>query len=178
MDHTALIYLMDRDGHFVAPFNLKRTPEEAATDLEAVSLTADCGENQPNRRSHRRAGWSIRPFNSASIAVYARYPVASLCRPLAPALPGRGADGGRSAGRQSAPARRNRRPGATAGGQGGAGSAPPQAWRRRSGARSAAGSSRAPTPTTARRPRPRRRRFRASGTRGAGRTGRTCRASP
>ena len=34
MDHTALIYLMDRDGHFVAPFNLKRTPEEAAQDLK------------------------------------------------------------------------------------------------------------------------------------------------
>src|SRR5213080_3353023 len=33
MDHTALIYLMDRDGQFVAPFNLKRTPEEAAVDL-------------------------------------------------------------------------------------------------------------------------------------------------
>jgi len=25
MDHTALIYLMDRDGQFVSPFNLKRT---------------------------------------------------------------------------------------------------------------------------------------------------------
>src|SRR6476659_197001 len=34
MDHTALIYLMDRDGQFVAPFNLKRTPEEAAKDLK------------------------------------------------------------------------------------------------------------------------------------------------
>jgi len=34
MDHTALIYLMDRDGHFVAPFNLKRTPEQAAADLK------------------------------------------------------------------------------------------------------------------------------------------------
>ena len=34
MDHTALIYLMDRDGRFVAPFNLKRSPEEAATDLK------------------------------------------------------------------------------------------------------------------------------------------------
>jgi protein SCO1 len=33
MDHTALVYLMDRDGKFVAPFNLKRTPEEAAQDL-------------------------------------------------------------------------------------------------------------------------------------------------
>jgi protein SCO1/2 len=34
MDHTALIYLMDRDGRFVAPFNLKRTPDEAAADLK------------------------------------------------------------------------------------------------------------------------------------------------
>jgi protein SCO1/2 len=34
MDHTALIYLMDRNGQFVSPFNLKRTPAEAATDLK------------------------------------------------------------------------------------------------------------------------------------------------
>ena len=34
MDHTALVYLMDRNGRFVAPFNLKRTPEEAADDLK------------------------------------------------------------------------------------------------------------------------------------------------
>ena len=34
MDHTALTYLMDRDGTFVAPFNLNRTPEEAAADLK------------------------------------------------------------------------------------------------------------------------------------------------
>ncbi|WP_257167201.1 SCO family protein [Bradyrhizobium sp. SRS-191] len=34
MDHTALVYLMDRNGRFVAPFNLKRTPEEAASDLK------------------------------------------------------------------------------------------------------------------------------------------------
>jgi protein SCO1/2 len=34
MDHTALIYLMDRDGKFVAPFNLKQTPEQAAADLK------------------------------------------------------------------------------------------------------------------------------------------------
>ncbi len=33
MDHTALVYLMDRDGKFVAPFNLNRTPKEAAADL-------------------------------------------------------------------------------------------------------------------------------------------------
>ena len=34
MDHTALIYLMDRDGKFVSPFNLKRKPQEAAADLK------------------------------------------------------------------------------------------------------------------------------------------------
>jgi len=33
MDHTALVYLMDKDGRFVAPFNLKRQPEDAAADL-------------------------------------------------------------------------------------------------------------------------------------------------
>lgn len=33
MDHTAVVYLMDKDGHFVAPFDLKRTPEAAANDL-------------------------------------------------------------------------------------------------------------------------------------------------
>jgi protein SCO1/2 len=33
MDHTALVYLMDRNGRFVAPFNLSRQPEEAAADL-------------------------------------------------------------------------------------------------------------------------------------------------
>ena len=33
MDHTALVYLMDKNGKFVAPFNLKRKPEEAAADL-------------------------------------------------------------------------------------------------------------------------------------------------
>jgi protein SCO1 len=33
MDHTAIVYLMDKDGHFVAPFSLRRTPEAAADDL-------------------------------------------------------------------------------------------------------------------------------------------------
>ena len=33
MDHTALVYLMDKQGHFVTPFSLKRRPEEAAADL-------------------------------------------------------------------------------------------------------------------------------------------------
>jgi protein SCO1/2 len=33
MDHTAIVYLMDKEGRFVAPFNLKRRSEEAATEL-------------------------------------------------------------------------------------------------------------------------------------------------
>jgi protein SCO1/2 len=33
MDHTALVYLMDKQGRFIAPFNLKRSPSEAAADL-------------------------------------------------------------------------------------------------------------------------------------------------
>ena len=34
MDHTAIVYLMDKNGQFVAPFSLKRRPEEAAADLK------------------------------------------------------------------------------------------------------------------------------------------------
>ena len=33
MDHTALVYLMDKQGRFVAPFKLNRKPEESAADL-------------------------------------------------------------------------------------------------------------------------------------------------
>ena len=33
MDHTAIVYLMDKDGRFVSPFNLKRTIAAAAADL-------------------------------------------------------------------------------------------------------------------------------------------------
>jgi len=33
MDHTAIVYLMDKNGRFVAPFSLKRTTEAAAADL-------------------------------------------------------------------------------------------------------------------------------------------------
>jgi protein SCO1 len=33
MDHSAIVYLMDKQGRFVAPFNLRRSPEEAAKDL-------------------------------------------------------------------------------------------------------------------------------------------------
>jgi protein SCO1/2 len=33
MDHTAIVYLMDKQGNFVAPFSLKRRPEDSAADL-------------------------------------------------------------------------------------------------------------------------------------------------
>jgi protein SCO1 len=33
MDHTAVVYLMDKDGRFVAPFNLSRSPGAAAEQL-------------------------------------------------------------------------------------------------------------------------------------------------
>ena len=33
MDHTAIFYLMDKEGRFVSPFSLKRTPEASAADL-------------------------------------------------------------------------------------------------------------------------------------------------
>jgi protein SCO1/2 len=34
MDHTAIVYLMDKNGDFVAPFDLsKQSPDAAATDL-------------------------------------------------------------------------------------------------------------------------------------------------
>jgi protein SCO1/2 len=33
MDHTALVYLMDKQGRFVAPFNMKLKPDDAAAEL-------------------------------------------------------------------------------------------------------------------------------------------------
>ena len=36
MDHTALVYLMDKRGRFVAGFNLQRSPAESARELEAM----------------------------------------------------------------------------------------------------------------------------------------------
>ena len=33
MDHTALVYLMDKQGRFVAPFNIKQSTEAAVADL-------------------------------------------------------------------------------------------------------------------------------------------------
>jgi protein SCO1/2 len=34
MDHTAVVYLMDKNGRFVAPFNMARSADEAAADLQ------------------------------------------------------------------------------------------------------------------------------------------------
>ena len=34
MDHSSIIYLMDKNGAFVEAFNVERAPEEAAKDLE------------------------------------------------------------------------------------------------------------------------------------------------
>jgi protein SCO1/2 len=33
MDHTAIVYLMDKEGQFVSPFSLKRPPQASATEL-------------------------------------------------------------------------------------------------------------------------------------------------
>jgi protein SCO1/2 len=33
MDHTAIVYLMDKDGQFVAPFDLQRSADTEATEL-------------------------------------------------------------------------------------------------------------------------------------------------
>jgi protein SCO1/2 len=33
MDHSAIVYLMDKQGRFVAPFKLDRKPEQAAAEL-------------------------------------------------------------------------------------------------------------------------------------------------
>ncbi len=34
VDHTTVVYLMDKEGHFVSAFNVGRKPAEAARDLE------------------------------------------------------------------------------------------------------------------------------------------------
>jgi protein SCO1/2 len=34
MDHTSIVYLMDKEGKFIAPFNLKRDADTAAADLK------------------------------------------------------------------------------------------------------------------------------------------------
>ncbi|MGE0231963.1 MAG: SCO family protein [Flavobacteriaceae bacterium] len=36
IDHTAVVYMFNRKGEFVAPFNAKRPPEEAAAELRKL----------------------------------------------------------------------------------------------------------------------------------------------
>src|SRR6202000_833438 len=57
MDHTALVYLVDRDGKFVAPFNLKQSPQQAAADLQHYLLWP---LTTPANAFALSAGWSIR----------------------------------------------------------------------------------------------------------------------
>jgi protein SCO1/2 len=35
MDHTAIVYLMDKNGSFVAPLNLKRPPDQVAAEIRS-----------------------------------------------------------------------------------------------------------------------------------------------
>ena len=34
MDHTAITYLMDKDGHFISGFNLDRPAKDSAAELK------------------------------------------------------------------------------------------------------------------------------------------------
>jgi protein SCO1/2 len=34
MDHSSIVYLMDKNGAFVEAFNVERSPDEAAKELE------------------------------------------------------------------------------------------------------------------------------------------------
>ena len=34
VDHTTVVYLMDKNGRFVSPFNVARRPADAARELE------------------------------------------------------------------------------------------------------------------------------------------------
>ncbi len=34
VDHTTVVYLMDKDGHFVNAFNVARKPADAARELQ------------------------------------------------------------------------------------------------------------------------------------------------
>jgi len=34
VDHTTVVYLMDKNGHFVTPFNVSRRPYDAAHEIE------------------------------------------------------------------------------------------------------------------------------------------------
>ena len=52
MDHTALVYLMDKQGRFVAPFKLDRKPEEGG-GRSAALFCSDSRSFEPDRRPPR-----------------------------------------------------------------------------------------------------------------------------
>ena len=148
MDHTALVYLMDRDGRFVAPFNLKRTPRRGRRRSPALPVMSLIFRGLWSRNHH--------PSSQS-----ARLPCKPCCNiPLPP----------------SKSARCARRPPR---------SSRPAAWSALAASRGAfrvgrrfRQGARPPPSRCRRRParRTRRRRCRASGTRGGGPTGPTCRA--
>ena len=51
MDHTAIVYLMDKNGQFVAPFSLKRRPEDAAADLRRYLLSTIASRDAGSRKA-------------------------------------------------------------------------------------------------------------------------------
>jgi hypothetical protein len=67
MDHTALVYLMDKQGRFVAPFKLDRKPEAAAADLRRYLLRSS-PRGCEVRRSPVRAWHHQLNFSSAAFA--------------------------------------------------------------------------------------------------------------
>ena len=56
MDHTALVYLMDKQGRFVAPFNLKRPPK---TRRPICGDILSCYRFWPGAQSTSRAPLSL-----------------------------------------------------------------------------------------------------------------------
>ena len=56
MDHTAIVYLMDKQGRFVSPFSLKRTTEAVRRRPAPISLIAMPTAGRPRRyiRGSRR----------------------------------------------------------------------------------------------------------------------------
>ncbi len=95
MDHTALVYLMNKDGHFIAPFNLKRKPEDARGRSQALSVS--CALAAASRREVAGArpccglfpaiGRADELENRAPGGDGEQQPVAAVCRMRYQALP-------------------------------------------------------------------------------------------
>ena len=69
MDHTAIVYLMDKDGRFVAPFNLKQTPPKPPPTAAALSVSVARGTLSPRSRpAHRPPGKAGRDLHRRTSA--------------------------------------------------------------------------------------------------------------